>query len=165
MQQVMLREELRQSDIQSIQKLTESTGFFYPDEIKIACDLAEETIQKTDEYHFLFAELAGEVVGYTCYGEIPCSEGSYDLYWIVVHKKSQGQGVGRLLLEKTEAKIAVMGGRGIYIETSSRELYQPTQLFYKKCGYELEAVLKDFYRPYDDKLIYSKKLPPEKIIQ
>ena len=152
------RTEVLPEDAKKVQEIAESTGFFYPDEIQIAVELVQETFIKKDEYCFLFAEIDGQLAGYTCFGEIPCSVGSYDLYWIVVHKNHQGKGLGKALIERTEQLIQGLKGRGIYIETSSRELYEPTQLFYKSCGYELEAVLKDFYRPFDDKLIYSKKL-------
>jgi hypothetical protein len=49
-------------------------------------------------------------------------------------------------------------GRRIYIETSSQAKYAPTREFYRRCGYEPEAVLKDFYADGDDKLIYVKAL-------
>ena len=65
-----------------------------------------------------------------------------------------------MLIQATEAEIPALGGTRVYIETSSRELYHPTRRFYERCGYALEAVLKDFYTPEDDKLIYRKSLPP-----
>ena len=49
-------------------------------------------------------------------------------------------------------------GRQIYIETSSQPIYQPTQAFYTRAGYVLEATLKDFYAPGDDKLVFVKRL-------
>ncbi|MCX5832942.1 MAG: hypothetical protein NTV99_00205 [Deltaproteobacteria bacterium] len=58
----------------------------------------------------------------------------------------------------TEEKIAGLGGKRIYVDTSSRPLYEPTRLFYEKCGYRKEAVLKDFYAEGDSKFIYSKAL-------
>ena len=35
-------------------------------------------------YEFVIAEDDSSMVGYACFGEIPCTVGSYDLYWIVV---------------------------------------------------------------------------------
>jgi hypothetical protein len=52
-----------------------------------------------------------------------------------------------------------MGGRRIYIETSSRAQYEPTRGFYLKCGYRQETILEDFYAPGDGKVIYVKALP------
>ena len=84
--------------------------------------------------------------------------GSFDLYWIAVHKDHQGLSIGKKLLVKTEKKIKTMGGMGVYIETSSRDLYKPTQGFYLNAGYHQEATLKDYYSPGDSKIIYVKHL-------
>jgi hypothetical protein len=46
----------------------------------------------------------------------------------------------------------------VYIETSNRPQYVPTRAFYERCGYECEAVLKEFYGPGDDKVIFAKAL-------
>ena len=41
---------------------------------------------------------------------------------------------------------------------SNRHHYLPTRGFYLRCGYRQEALLKDFYAPGDDKVIYIKLL-------
>ena len=101
---------------------------------------------------------AGSTVGYTCYGPICLTESSHDLFWIAVDKSCQGQKIGQLLLAKTEELIRAEGGGNIYIETSNRAQYLPTRSFYLRSGYQQEALLKDFYGPGDDKVIYSKKV-------
>jgi ribosomal protein S18 acetylase RimI-like enzyme len=97
-------------------------------------------------------------VGYTCYGPIGCTIGSYDLYWIIVDAQRQGRGLGRLLLDQTERIVRESGGRSVYIETSNRELYLPTRRFYEKCGYKVEAILPDYYDDGDDKVILRKRV-------
>ena len=96
------------------------------------------------------------MIGYACFGPIPGTKESYDLYWIAVENEVRGSGLGKEILGKAEQGISELGGKRIYVETSSREQYEPTQAFYSKCGYEMEAVLKDFYSPGDDKIIYVK---------
>jgi hypothetical protein len=54
--------------------------------------------------------------------------------------------------------ISSLSGKRIYAETSSRDLYLPTHVFYENCGYLREAFLKDFYADGDGKIIYSKTL-------
>ena len=61
-------------------------------------------------------------------------------------------------MKKTEKIASKMGCRRIYIETSARDQYVPTQAFYNRCGYEQEAFLKDYYTPGDGKIIYVKAL-------
>ena len=43
-------------------------------------------------------------------------------------------------------------------ETSGRELYYDTRAFYIACGYMLEAVIKEFYGPSDDKMFLCEKV-------
>lgn len=154
------RQEVLQSDAQRVRELTTSTGFFMDAEIDVAVELVEERLSKGESsgYYFVFAEQGGRVVGYTCFGPIPCTMASFDLYWIAVHDSCRGQGIGKALMRKSEECIAAMGGTRVYIETSFRAQYVPTRQFYFACGYQEAAVLADFYAPGDGKVIYLKVL-------
>jgi D-alanine-D-alanine ligase len=154
------REEVKPSDLGSVREIVCSSGFFSDAEVEIALELVNERLNKgiASGYHFMFAEHAGKVIGYTCFGPIAGTEASYDLYWVAVRDDFRGLGIGKKLLAKTEKGIAEMGGRRIYIETSSRERYELTRSFYKSCGYQEEALLKDFYAPGDAKIIYVKEI-------
>jgi ribosomal protein S18 acetylase RimI-like enzyme len=76
----------------------------------------------------------------------------------VVHRTWQGCGVGRQLLAEVERRVAERGGRQIYIETSGRDQYLPTRRFYENHGYQVAAVLPDFYTVGDPKVIFVKRL-------
>jgi D-alanine-D-alanine ligase len=154
------REDVLPADPGVVRDIVTSTGFFQDHEIAVAVELVEERLcQGLDSgYFFLFAELGGRTVGYSCYGEVACTKGSYDLYWIAVHNDCRGQGIGSVLLKKTETLIAGCQGRSIWVETSGQEKYLPTRKFYIHCGYKEEAVLKGFYAADDDKFIYVKRL-------
>lgn len=161
--QIEYREEVLPSDVATVQNLTSATGFFSPDEIAVAVELVEERLAKglRSGYYFLFAEHGGRVVGYTCFGPIPCTLASFDIYWIAVLPEVQSKGVGRELLKRTERKIADLGGKRIYVETSARDQYRSTLRFYQRQGYRQEALLKDFYGPGDHKAVYLKILEPK----
>jgi GNAT superfamily N-acetyltransferase len=75
-----------------------------------------------------------------------------------VDDRSRGIGLGKDLMQKTEEIISSLGGKRIYVETSSRHQYKPTHGFYERCGYIQEALLKDFYAEGDSKVIYSKSI-------
>jgi GNAT superfamily N-acetyltransferase len=155
---VHLRDTVLPTDPAAVRQMVASTGFFHPPEIDVAVELVQEHLSRgpASGYLFLFAEHDGRVVGYACYGPIACTVGSFDLYWIAVHSDQRGRGLGRHLLAITEERVAQIGGRRVYIETSGRAQYEPTQHFYEACGYAREAVLRDFYAPGDDKIIYGK---------
>lgn len=152
--------EVTAADLERVRKLVESTGFFYEHEAEIAVELVQERLARGEAsgYYFLMAEADGQLLGYTCYGPIACTVGSFDLYWIAVSPRTQRMGLGKRLVAETEERVRREGGRRLYIETSNRELYQPTRGFYEACGYHREAVLAEFYGPGDDKVIYSKAL-------
>ncbi len=157
------RREIRATDPADIRRIVESSGYFSREEIAIAVELIDERIARGDAsgYYFLFADSASGMLGYTCFGPIPATESSYDLYWIAINDDLRGHGLGRELLTRTECIVGEMGGRRLYIETSSRGQYASTQGFYTRCGYSLEAHLKDFYSQGDGKLIYVRELPGE----
>jgi ribosomal protein S18 acetylase RimI-like enzyme len=156
--EVTWREEPRPSDIQTVRNIVVSSGFFSEAEVEVAVELVQERLNKglPSGYHFIFAERKGDVMGYSCFGPIPCTVESYDVYWIALKNELRGGGLGQLILKRVENKIREMGGRRIYVETSSRDQYKPTQSFYTRCGYREEAVLKDFYSPGDHKVIFLK---------
>jgi len=159
-QTITFRETVDPADPESIHRLTTSCGLFYPEEIAVARELVEERLIRgtASGYYFLFAQRDGSIVGYTCFGPIPMTSGRFDLYWIAVLKGLQGSGIGKLLMKRTESRVRKMNGRRIYVETSSREIYEPTHRFYHACAYRTEAVLKDFYAEGDDKVIYLKDI-------
>jgi D-alanine-D-alanine ligase len=153
-----LRTDARLDDCQHVRDIVAATGLFRPGEIDVAVELVEARLEKgpASGYEFVFAEQKGAVVGYVCFGKNANSVSSYDLYWIAVEPGRQGQGIGRLLMEQAEQQIRLAGGTRIYLDTSSRGDYQPTRRFYESCGYQLAAVLDDFYAPGDSKAIYVK---------
>lgn len=157
---ITLRSETGWQDVENVRNIIESTGFFYPHEVKIAVELIEERLSKGAEsgYEFIFAEADGKTAGYSCFGLNPSTKKSFDLYWIATYKELRGKGIGKLLLEETCRKVKQMGGTALYAETSGRPLYEPTRKFYENNGFSCEAVLKDLYDDGDDKLVYVRRI-------
>ncbi|MCB9218542.1 MAG: GNAT family N-acetyltransferase [Ignavibacteriales bacterium] len=155
-----IRDSIKTEDPENIREIVSSTGFFNNEEVEIAVELADERLSKGIEsgYHFLILEIDGKTVGYSCFGPIPATKFSFDLYWIAVHKDYQNLGLGKIILTESENAISKLGGNRIYVETSGREQYISTRKFYLACDYKEEAVLEDFYAPGDAKYLYLKVL-------
>jgi len=155
-----VRTMAKPSDLETVREIVESTNFFHDYEVDVAVELVQENLSKghVSGYNFLFADLDGKTIAFSCYGLIPCTASSFDLYWIVVHNKYRKEGIGRKLLALTEDAANNMGAHAIYAETSSQTLYEPTRRFYLSNGYQEVARLKNFYKAGDDKVIYSKIL-------
>lgn len=155
-QLLKFRTEVLPSDPQTIEEIVASTGFFHDYEIPVARELAQERLEKGIEsgYFFVFAEIDGKTVSYSCYGAIPCTNGSYDLYWIVTHNDYRGKGIGVKVLEETKNEVQKLHGRMLIAETSTKEQYKPTRSFYEKNGFVCEATIEGFYEPDDGKAMF-----------
>ena len=86
------------------------------------------------------------------------TQGTWNLYLIAVHLDYQGQGIGTSMLQYIEQLLIERGEGLILVETSSLESFKRTQAFYLKCGYEKEALIRDFYQAGEDKIVFRKSL-------
>ncbi|MCX6280003.1 MAG: GNAT family N-acetyltransferase [Bacteroidetes bacterium] len=159
LKQITFRSMVRPDDIEIARNILISSGFFYEIEIPVALELVQDGLENGthSDYHFLFAEVEGRTVSYSCFGHIAGTEGSFDLYWIVTHNDFRGQGIGKILLEETHRVIREMGGRILIAETSTLEKYAPTRHFYLSSGYLKEAQIDDFYKIGDGKVSFVKR--------
>lgn len=153
-------------DRDRIHDILVATARFTPDEVRCAMDLVDEGLEHPERAEYLVHVLEDPdsgprrmVQGYVCFGATPLADGVYDLYWIAVDPKQQGQGFGQLLLRFVENEVRRQRGRMLLIETSSKESYTPTLRFYRRSGYDEISRIKDFYRIEDDKVVFCKKLP------
>ena len=158
---IAFRTQLIPGDSQNIGELLESTGFFHLYEIDVAKGLSDINLEKGTEasgYHFIVAHEMEKMLGYCCYGPNPCTESSYDLYWIAVHKSQMKRGIGRKLMTLVEQSVVKLGGTIVWVETSGRSIYASTRMFYLAIGYKKVAVLPDFYAPGDAKVVFMKRV-------
>ncbi len=153
--------KLRPSDRDPIERILRGTRVFSEQEVSVALELIDIANGKPDQtdYEIYVAEdPPGPVAGYICYGPVPLTQGVYDLYWIAVSQDLQGRGIGKLLLRFMEDSLAERRARKVMIETSSTSGYVGTREFYEKNGYREIARIRDFYKPGDDKVIFSRDL-------
>ncbi len=160
LQGLSIRSTVAPRDMTAIENLLRVTGFFTPEEVKVALELVQTRLDIGDAsgYYFLLAERYGRLAGYACYGPIACTTSSFDLFWIAVHPDFQSRGLGSHLLIEVEKNIREAGGTRLYVETSQRVQYAGTRAFYERHGYRVASVLEDFYGPGDARATYLKVL-------
>ena len=141
-----------------LEQLTRATGLFREEEVATAVELLDESLNGDDEYQFVGAFDGDQLIGYACWGPTPGTEGTCDLYWIVVDPERQGAGIGTLLLGEVEGRLTAADCRLVMVETSSRADYAPTRAFYENRGYTRAATIPGYYAPGDDLVIYTKDL-------
>lgn len=152
---------LTATDLESVRAIVASTEMFYDDEIEMAVDLGAECVSAGPEesgYHAYLAFDGAEPVGYICFGPTLLTQGTYDLYWLVVDKKVQGRGFGKELVKFVARAVRTMGGRLVIAETSGREDYVPTRAFYDRAGFKNVGEIPDFYREGDSKVTYMLRV-------
>jgi len=148
------------ADAPALAALTAGTEVFKPHEIDALREVLDDYFAAnhnhghravTDERH-------GEVVGYAYYAPAAMTDRTWYLYWIAVKKETHARGVGSGLLRHAEDEIRGLGGRVLFIETSSLPHYDLTRRFYLKHGYEVTGVLRDYYADGDDMVVFRKRL-------
>jgi ribosomal protein S18 acetylase RimI-like enzyme len=86
------------------------------------------------------------------------TEGTYNLYAIGVQSDFQGKGIGHTMMAYLEDQLKTLGHRILIVETSGLYEFQGTRKFYENLQYNKEAVIRDFWKEGDDKVVYWKKL-------
>jgi ribosomal protein S18 acetylase RimI-like enzyme len=147
------------SDRERIREILVATARFTRQEVGWAMELVDLVLDHPErrEYSVWVLDDQG-VQGYVCWAPTPLTEGVFDLYWIAVDPKRQGQGLGQMLLKFVENEVRKQSGRMLLIETSSKRSYAPTVHFYQRAGYREISRIKDFYRIEDDKVVFCKNL-------
>jgi ribosomal protein S18 acetylase RimI-like enzyme len=146
-------------DTAAILALAVSCGMFSPDgtdevaDVLSAClngDLGPDHCWVTDD--------DGGPVGVAYYAPERMADGTWNLYMLAVHPDRQRQGRGAALVRHVEQDLVARGGRLLLVETSGVASFERTRAFYRRCGYEEEARIRDFYKAGDDKVIFRKAL-------
>jgi len=146
------------ADKPAVMQVLKDTPEFTPAEVTIAEEVIDSYLRdpKGSGYYVLVAQVGTPVVGYISYGPASLTQGTWDIYWLAVSPKSQGQGIGKSLLATAEEQIKKAKGRMALIETSSTPQYEKTRRFHHSQGYKMVATVEDFYAPGDDKMIFRK---------
>jgi len=153
--------ELRGDDREGIALILNSIAAFRPEEVALALELVDETLHPTPttDYEWVIAERNNRVVGFACFGPVPLTVGTFDLYWIAVDPDATRLGVASKLDDAVTARVrARPGARWLLAETSSTADYAPAHAFYARGGYQLVGRMLDYYRPGDDRLTFGKRL-------
>ena len=155
-----LRSEPHAGDPEAIRELVTATGVFSGTEVGWAVEIVETTLARGQSagYHFLFADGPAGLEGFTCFGPIDGTDNRFDLYWIAVSPKAQGNGVGRRLLGDTVAAARALDATHMFIDTSTRKDYAAARALYETQGFAHMGTLIDFYSDGDGKALFGRKL-------
>ena len=143
-----------------IAQILRDSGVFRPDEVGVGLELLDESLTpKPDtDYRWVIAEGASGVLGFACYGPVPLTDATYDLYWIAVALPMRGTGLASRLESAAATDATARGARWLIAETSTTTPFEPARRFYLRNGYRPLGEVPDFYRPGDGRLTFGKRL-------
>lgn len=154
---ITLRKAMK-SDRAGLLALVAAQDNFTALERQVAGEVIDDGLTGKDDYEILVGVTPKEeVIGFICFGPIPLTEFSFDLYWIATLPSHGRQGIGGRLLTAMEEQLR-RAKAVVYIDTSSTPGYDKARGFYEKHGYQVAARLQDFYHPGDDRVIYRKEM-------
>lgn len=151
---------LKSFDRDALESILKRIQQFKAEEVNVALELIDITLNfpaQTDYNVFVFED-EEKVLGYHCTGKRPMTDAVYDLYWIVVDPDTSGKGVGKKLLQHATEFVKEQKGRWLLAETSSKETYEKTRLFYMNNNFKVIAQIDDFYSEGDSLLVFGKRL-------
>jgi ribosomal protein S18 acetylase RimI-like enzyme len=155
---------LAQGDQARLHSMLIGAQVFTREEIAVAMELIGIVLEDPSQKDYRIDCMTNDqdqVVGYVCYGAVPMTQGTFDLYWIVVDSQCQGQGVGSGLMHFLEKVVRQRKGRMILIDTSSIPQYERAQKFYFGHGFKEVARVPDYYHPGNDRITFCKRLGGE----
>jgi ribosomal protein S18 acetylase RimI-like enzyme len=147
-------------DTPALVALASGTGVFKPAEITALQEVLADYHAREQNHGHCAVTLEEERLpaGFAYYAPSAMSDRGWYLWWIAVERQRQGRGFGSRLLRYAEEDIKAKHGRLILIETSSSNKYDVTRQFYLGHGYEVNAVLRDFYADHDDLVVFAKRV-------
>lgn len=152
--------KLTKADLPAVKNVIESTGLFPAEWLD---EMATDYFTNPDTTEvWLIAEDGETPVAVAYCAPERMTEGTYNLYLIAVHQQFQGRGIGARIMSYVEEMLAAAHARVLLVETSGLPTYERTRRFYDSCGYEREAIIREFYAEGEDKVVFWKKLTPGK---
>jgi len=157
---VAFRTTPRPADRNAVSDLVKATGVFSEIEAGWTVEIVDTALErgKASGYHFLFADGASGLDGFTCFGPIDGTDNRFDLYWIAVSPATQSKGLGRRLLTATLDAARAFGATHMFIDTSTRTEYVRAHALYETLGFKRMGTLADFYADGDSKALFGRKL-------
>jgi ribosomal protein S18 acetylase RimI-like enzyme len=146
-------------DTAGIIALAIDSGLFPPDATEeVAAVLASYFEGNLGHDHVWLTDDDNGPVGVVYFAPERMTEGTWNLYMIAVRPDRQRQGRGAALVHHVEQALIARNARVLLVETSGLASFERTRAFYRKCGYEEEARIRDFYKAGDDKVVFRKAL-------
>lgn len=146
-------------DTTALIALADATGLFESNQLEeLGAMLSDYLGGNSDRDRFWIVDDDNGLVGVAYCETERMTDRTWNLQLIAIRPDRQRQGRGTALLRYVEQTLVERGGRMLLVETSGTSEFEHTRAFYRKCGYDEEARIRDFYTEGADKIVYRKAL-------
>ncbi len=143
------------NDIPALKKVIDANGLFPSDMLD---DMISDYFEHNNSSDFWLTYADHEPVAIAYCAPEKMTEGTWNLYLIAVHPNCQGEGRGTSMVRHIEQMLTKRGERLLLVETSSLAEFERTRAFYRQCGFDEEARIREFYQAGEDKIVFRKSL-------
>lgn len=149
-------------DAQAVVDLTVAAELFSAEESAFVTRMmADHFGPKADEGQICMVDdVEGELLGVAYYEPHPATDRTWELVMIGVHRDRHRLGRGAALLRHVEDDLRSRSQRLLLVETSALPAFDRARAFYRACGYDEEARVRDYYEDGDDMVLFRKVLTP-----
>ena len=151
------------ADVEHIRALAIGNGMFAPEDMGGFDDGLNGYLDDSlDGHRWIVATgVGGRLEGAAYYAPEPFGDRVWNLYFLAVDPAHHRRGAGSALVQHVEQALRVEGdesARVLIVETSSSAAYEGARRFYASRDFDREAVIREFYGPGEDKVVFWKKL-------
>jgi ribosomal protein S18 acetylase RimI-like enzyme len=146
---------LIRSDLPAVARVIDSTGLFPS---ALLDDMVDGYLRASGSEDRWWVVDGGSVDGVVYCAPERLTENTWNMLLLAVHTEQHGRGLGLTAVAAVETELARAGARLLLVETSGLPEFERTRRFYRACGYEQEAQIRDYYRAGEDKIVFRKLL-------
>lgn len=144
------------ADVDELKKVLDSCELFPSEYLDEMISDYFNNAETEDHWFTFLIDEKPVAIGY-CVPE-KLTEGTYNLLAIGVSQNAQRKGVASAMMEYIEQQLKQKNGRLLLVETSSDEAQIAARKLYQKIGYKQVAVIDDFWKDGEDKIVFLKQL-------
>jgi hypothetical protein len=150
------------ADTPALVEMVRQTGAFSAEEIQDLQDRLDAYPERhaADDHQALTWVHDGRPAGLAYAAPVAMTDHTWSLYWLVTPEASPGPEAADRLLAAVEQDVRGRGGRLLVFEASSASGHEQVRQLLAAHGFQLGAVLPDFYADGEDQMIFRKRLVP-----
>ena len=146
---------MRAADLDGVKAVIDSTGVFPSamlDDMVVGYLAGKESLERW------WVGGKNEISSVVCCSPERMTQGAWNMLLLAVRADRHGRGIGRAAVITAETLLTRAGARLLLVETSGLPEFERTRRVYRRCEYEQEARIRDYYQEGEDKIAFRKVL-------